>query len=193
MLLESSAAEVAAVENGELDMCFVNSGYGYVATQGGKCAIAFRPDELVGREFPCCRQSTNRTAFEEKRSALIKFEIANLRALYDIDSDHAGTIAKIVEYSGQPEEYIENITYGKGDYVAAMKFEMDPYTDDVKAFYGNMVDNGDIEDADKDLIDAHLDSSIYRAALAVLIERGEHTEFYEDLLKMCDKRNTLGV
>ena len=193
VLLESSAAEVAAVENGELDMCFVNSGYGYVATQGGKCAVAFRPNELVGREFPCCRQSTNRTAFEEKRSALIKFEIANLRALYDIENDHAGTIAKIVEYSGQPEEYIENITYGKGDYVAAMKFEMDPYTDDVKAFYGNMVDNGDIEDTDKDLIDAHLDATIYKAALDALIERGENKAFYEDLLKVYEKRNTLGA
>lgn len=193
VLLESSAAEEAAVENGELDMCFVNSGYGYVATQGGKCAVAFRPNELVGREFPCCRQSTNRTAFEEKRSALIKFEIANLRALYDIENDHAGTIAKIVEYSGQPEEYIENITYGKGDYVAAMKFEMDPYTDDVKAFYGNMVDNGDIEDTDKDLIDAHLDATIYKAALDALIERGENKAFYEDLLKVYEKRNTLGA
>lgn len=193
VLLESAAAEVAAVENGELDLCFVNSGYGYVATQGGKCAVAFRPNELVGREFPCCRQSTNRTAFEEKRSALIKFEIANLRALYDIENDHAGTIAKIVEYSGQPEEYIENITYGKGDYVAAMKFEMDPYTDDVKAFYGNMVDNGDIEDTDKDLIDAHLDATIYKAALDALIERGENKAFYEDLLKVYEKRNTLGA
>ena len=193
VLLESSAAEVAAVENGELDMCFVNSGYGYVAAQGGKCAVAFRPNELVGREFPCCRQSTNRTAFEEKRSALIKFEIANLRALYDIENDHAGTIAKIVEYSGQPEEHIENITYGKGDYVAAMKFEMDPYTDDVKAFYGNMVDNGDIEDTDKDLIDAHLDATIYKAALDALIERGENKAFYEDLLKVYEKRNTLGA
>lgn len=193
VLLESAAAEVAAVENGELDLCFVNSGYGYVATQGGKCAVAFRPNELVGREFPCCRQSTNRTAFEEKRSALIKFEIANLRALYDIENDHAGTIAKIVEYSGQPEEYIENITYGKGDYVAAMKFEMDPYTDDVKAFYGDMVDNGDIEDANKDLIDEHLDSTIYKAALDTLIERGENKGFYEDLLKVYEKRNTMGV
>lgn len=193
VLLESSAAEVAAVENGELDMCFVNSGYGYVAVSGGKCAIAFRPNELIGKEFPCCRQSTNRTAFEEKRSALIKFEIANLRALYDIENDHEGTIAIITEYSGQPEEYIENITYGKGDYVAAMTFEMDPYTDDVKAFYGDMVDNGDIEDADKDLIDAHLDSTIYKAALDELISRGENKEFYEKLLEVYNKRNTMGV
>lgn len=194
VLLESSAANVAAVENGEVDMCFVNSGYGYVAAvQGDKCAVAFRPNELIGKEFPCCRQSTNRTAFEEKRSALIKFEIANLRALYDIENDHEGTIAVITEYSGQPEEYIEGITYGKDDYVAAMKFEMDPYTDDVKAFYGDMVDNGDIENTDKDLIDAHLDSSIYKAALDVLIERGENKEFYENLLATYEKRNTMGV
>lgn len=193
VLLESSAAEVAAVENGEIDMCFVNSGYGYVAVSGGKCAVAFRPNELIGREFPCCRQSTNRTAFEEKRSALIKFEIANLRALYDIENDHEGTIDIITDYSGQERDYIENITYGTDGYVAAMKFEMDPYTDDVKAFYGNMVDNGDIEDDDKDLIDAHLDSTIYKAALDVLIERGENAEFYEELLEVYKKRNTMGV
>lgn len=193
ILLESSAAEVAAVENGEIDMCFVNSGYGYVATQGGKCAVAFRPNELVGSAFPCCRQSTNRTAFEEKRSALIKFEIANLRALYDIADDYDGVIADIVEYSGQPEEYIENITYGKDDYVAAMTFEMDPQTDAVKAFYGNMVDNGDIENTDKDLIDAHLDSSIYKAALDILIERGENKEFYEGLMEKYQAQNTLGI
>lgn len=193
ILLESSAAEVAAVENGEIDMCFVNSGYGYVATQGGKCAVAFRPNELTGKEFPCCRQTTNRKAFEEKRSALIKFEIANLRALYDIESDHAGTIATIVEYSGQPEEYIENITYGKGDYVAAMKFEMDPYTDDVKAFYGDMIDNGDIDDTNKELIVEHMDSTIYKAALDALIERGENKDFYEKLAAEYAKHNTLGI
>lgn len=193
ILLESSAAEVAAVENGEIDMCFVNSGYGYVATQGGKCAVAFRPNELTGKEFPCCRQTTNRRAFEEKRSALIKFEIANLRALYDIESDHEGTIATIVEYSGQPEEYIENITYGKGDYVAAMKFEMDPYTDDVKAFYGDMIDNGDIDDTNKELIVEHMDSTIYKAALDALIERGENKDFYEKLAADYEKHNTLGI
>lgn len=172
-------------------MCFVNSGYGYVATQGGKCAVAFRPNELTGKEFPCCRQTTNRKAFEEKRSALIKFEIANLRALYDIESDHTGTIATIVEYSGQPEEYIENITYGKGDYVAAMKFEMDPYTDDVKAFYGDMIDNGDIDDTNKELIVEHMDSTIYKAALDTLIERRrEQGLLREARCRVCEAQHT---
>jgi NitT/TauT family transport system substrate-binding protein len=192
VLLESSAAEVAAVENGEIDMCFVNSGYGYVAKQGGKCDIAFRPNELIGQEFPCCRQTTNRTAFENKRSALIKFEIANLRALYDIQNNQDETIQLIVDYSGQTEDYIQAITYGNSEYVAAMKFEMDPYTDDVKNFYADMVDNGDIEDTDKDLIDAHLDSSIYKAALDALLERGENKAFYEELEEEYVIHNTLG-
>lgn len=101
ILLESSAAEVAAVENGEIDMCFVNTATA-TSPRRAASAVAFRPNELTGKEFPCCRQTTNRKAFEEKRSALIKFEIANLRALYDIESDHTGTIATIVEYSGNP-------------------------------------------------------------------------------------------
>lgn len=193
VLLESMAAMVAAVENGEVDMCFVNSGYGYIAVKGGKCAIAFQPQDLIGHEFPCCRQSTNRKAFEQKKSQLVKFEIANLRAMYDIENDREGVIKDIMEYSGQDEDYVTAITYGTDDYVAAMQFEMDPRTSDVKAFYADMVDNGDIEDGDKELIVEHLDSSIYKTALDTLVERGENKDFYEDLLVKYEKNNTLGV
>ena len=193
ILLESMMAEVTAVENGEVDMCFVNSGQGYVAIQDGVTAVAFQPQELIGHEFPCCRQSTNRKAFEEKKSQLVKFEIANLRAMYDIANDHEGVIKDIMEYSGQPEDYVEAITYGNGDYVAAMQFEMDPRTSDVYAFYGDMVDNGDIENSDKDLILEHMDSTIYKTALDTLIERGENVDFYQGLMAKYEKNNTMGV
>ncbi len=193
VLLEGSAAEVAAVENGELDMCFVNSGYGYIAEQGGKCSVAFRPNELIGQEFPCCRQSTNRDAFENKRSQLIKFEIANLRAYVDIVNDHEQTIADLAAYSGQDEEYVENVVYGTDSYTAAMVFEMDPYTDAVKDFYADMIDNGDIEDDNKDLILEHMDSSIYKVALDTLIERGENLDIYNELLETYQSHNTLGI
>ena len=193
ILLESSAAEVAAVENGELDMCFVNSGYGYVAEQGGACAVAFHPNDMIGHEFPCCRQSTNRDAYENKKSQLVKFEIANLRAIYDLQNDREAAIPALMEYSGQPEDYVTAVIYGTDSYDAAMIFEMDPCTDSVKEFYGAMVDNGDIENPDKDLIDGHLDSSIYRTALQTLIDRGENAEFYQELLDVCNQKNTMGV
>ena len=193
VLLESGTAIMAAVENGEVDLGFWNSGGGYMAIKGGKCAVAFRPNELIGQEFPCCRQTTNRDAFENKRSALIKFEMANLRGLYDIDNDKEGTIKLLAEYSGQDAEYVENVIYGKDDYVAAMKYELDPYTNDVKTFYGNMVDNGDIENTDKELIVDHMDSTIYKAALDALIARGENTEYYQKLATEYASHNTLGV
>ena len=193
ILLEGAQAEVAAVENGEVDMCFVNSGYGYVATKGGKCAIAFQPQELIGHEFPCCRQTTNRAAFEDKKSQLLKFEIANIRAMYDIANDKEGVIKDIMAYSGQDEDYVTAITYGNGDYVAAMQFEMDPRTSDVYAFYGDMIANGDIEYDDQSLILEHMDSTIYKAALDTLIERGENVDFYKGLLAKYEKNNTMGV
>ena len=193
ILLEGSAAEVEAVKKGEVDMCFVNSGYGYTAIKDPAVAVAFRPNELMGHDFPCCRQTTNRTAFETKKSALVKFEIANLRALRDINEDKEGTIATIMNNSGQPEDYVEATMYSTDAYTAAMKFEMDPMTDDVKAFYEDMVDNGDLENADKSIILQHMDSSIYYNALQTLIERGEDKTFYEGLMTEYKAHNTLGL
>ena len=172
----------------------VESGKADVAlTKGGKCAIAFQPQELIGHEFPCCRQTTNRTAFEDKKSQLLKFEIANIRAMYDIANDKEGVIKDIMDYSGQDEDYVTAITYGNGDYVAAMQFEMDPRTSDVYAFYGDMIANGDIEYDDQSLILEHMDSTIYKAALDTLIERGENVDFYKGLLAKYEKNNTMGV
>ena len=193
ILLESSAAEVEAVKKGEVDMCFVNSGYGYTAIQDSAVAVAFRPNELMGHEFPCCRQTTNRNAFENKKSALLKFEIANLRGLCDINNDKEGSIATIMANSGQPKEYVEATMYSAGTYTAAMKFEMDPMTNDVKSFYEDMVDNGDLENTDKSLILSHMDSSIYYNALQTLISRGNNKEFYEGLMTEYKAHNTLGM
>ena len=193
ILLESQAAEIEAVKKGEVDMCFVNSGYGYVAIQDPAVAVAFRPNEIIGHDFPCCRQSTNRTAFETKKSALVKFEIANLRALCDIANDKEGSIKTICENSGQSAEYVEATMYSTSTYTAAMKFEMDPMTNDVKAFYEDMVDNGDFENTDKSVILNHMDSSIYYNALQTLISRGENKEFYENLMKEYQAHNTLGM
>lgn len=193
ILLESSAAEVEAVKKGAVDMCFVNSGYGFVASQDPAVVVAFRPNELIGHDFPCCRQSTNRTAFETKKSALVKFEIANLRALCDITKDKEGSIATICQNSGQSKEYVEATMYSTSTYTAAMKFEMDPMTNDVKAFYEDMVDNGDFDNTDKSVIMKHLDSSIYYNALQTLIARGENKDFYENLMKEYQSHNTLGL
>lgn len=190
--LESAQAEASAVEKGAVDMCFVNSGYGYVAQQTDKVVVAFRPGDIVP-DFPCCRQSTNRSAFEDKRSALIKFETANLAAYDILMNNHKKAIKDLVDYSGQPEAYVENVIYGTKDYTAAMVIELDPYTDATANFYGTMIDNGDIENQDKSVINSHLDSTIYKAALDEMISRGTNDELYQGLLDTYNSHNTMGV
>lgn len=195
--VEETATAMGAMEKGEYDIVFTNSGGGYQYTANNEnLTVAFQPQDIIGHEFPCCRQTTNRKNYEEKKSAFVKYEMANIRAMWDIEHDRENVIKDLVEFSGQPEEYVVAVMYGNDNYRAAMTYEMDPYTDDVKTFWGDMIDNGDItEITDKEHIVKHLDSSIYWNALTNLIERstGDEKAFYENLMKVYEKHNTLGV
>lgn len=177
--LESQAAIMEAVNKGEADLGFVNSGYGYVCKQSG-LEVAFCVGEWE-KDFPCCRQTTSRETFASKYEGLVDFETALLRAMYDIETDKAGTIDILAEYSGQDKVYVENVIYGTDDYVAAMKISLSPDTDAVADFYELMKANGDIDSEAPYEIKDHLDDTIYNSALERLIERGENTEFYEAL------------
>lgn len=177
--LESQAAIMEAVNKGEVDLGFVNSGYGYVCKQSG-LDVAFRVGEWK-KDFPCCRQTTSREAFDTKYEGLVNFETALLRAMYDIETDKERTIDILAEYSGQDEAYVENVIYGTDDYVAAMKISLSPDVDAVADFYELMKANGDIDSETTYEIRDHLDDTIYKAALERLIERGENAEYYEKL------------
>lgn len=177
--LESQAAIMEAVNKREVDLGFVNSGYGYVCKQSG-LEVAFRVGEWK-EDFPCCRQTTSRESFDSKYEGLVNFETALLRAMYYIETDKEGTIDILAEYSGQDESYVENVIYGTDDYVAAMKISLSPDVDAVADFYELMKANGDIDSETTYEIKEHLDDTIYNAALKRLIDRGENAEFYEKL------------
>ena len=179
--LESQAAIMEAVNKGEVDLGFVNSGYGYVCKQSG-LEVAFRVGEWK-EDFPCCRQTTSRESFDSKYDGLVNFETALLRAMYYIETDKEGTIDILSEYSGQDASYVENVIYGTDDYIAAMKISLSPDVDAVADFYELMKANGDIDSETTYEIKDHLDDTIYGSALVKLIDRGENTEFYETLKK----------
>ena len=191
--MESLSDAVAAVEKGEADMCFADDGQGYQLVQGGKLAVAFRPHELIGGDLPCCCQSTNRATFENKKSALVKFEMATIRAMNDIDNDREGAVRDIMAYSGMPEDSVTATVYGLNDYVSPLRFEVDPHTNDVLNFYDSMVDSGEMDNTDKGLIAAHLDSRIYKSALDALVARGDNADFYSSLLDAYEQNNEIGV
>ena len=47
-----------------------------------------------------------------KTDALVKFEIANLRAYEIFLNDHETAIRALADYSGQSAEYVEVVMYG---------------------------------------------------------------------------------
>lgn len=186
--LDSAASEVEAVRKGEVDLCFVNSGYGYVAQQNEEVAVAFQVGEYV-ENFPCCRMTTNRADMTEKPSALVKFMIANLRAYEVIQNDKETAIECLVNYSGQPEAYVENVIYGTDNYDPAMIVDLDPSTKAVADFYETMKLNGDIDAETAYDINDYMDTTVYENALLTMMDREPDNTLWSDLYSTFETKN----
>lgn len=186
--LDSMQSEVEAVAKGEADMCFVNSGFGFVAKQGGKVDVAFQVGDFV-ENFPCCRMTTSRNAVETKASALTKFMIGCLRGYAVIQNDKEQTIRCLANYSGQDAAYVENVIYGTDDYKAAMIIDLDPSTSAVADFYETMKLNGDIDANTAYDIHDYMNTDIYEAALNTLIERDPDSPLWTELKSAFQEKN----
>lgn len=181
---------IQAVLKGEVDCGFLNSGLGYVAQKQG-LTTSMQVGSL-SPDFPCCRQTTSMKNIQEKKSALAKLMIAELRGLQLIKTNKEKAIADISAYTGQPAEYVENVIYGTASYKTPMIIEMDPYTDAVCEFYGTMKATGNIDANTPYKMEDHVDSTIYKFALDTMIARGEDSKFYNELLASYEQHNTIG-
>lgn len=186
--MDSMASIAQAVQKGEADIGFVNSGYGYVATHGTGLAVGFQVGDYV-QNFPCCRETTSRAALEEKHDGFVRFMIANLRGYETIMTDKETTIKALAEYSGQSEEYVENVIYGTDEYDAAMIISLDPCKNSVVDFYKTMIANGDIDAATAYKMDDHVDTEIYETALDILLERNPGNAMWTDLMTQFKANN----
>ena len=80
--LDNFQSGIEAVKKGNADLAIVNSGFGYNAEQQG-LVIPFRVADYFPRNV-CCRQTTNRTVFEENvnRSFVYKLRISGHMLLH---------------------------------------------------------------------------------------------------------------
>ena len=185
--LDSQASITEAVKKGEVDLGFVNSGFGYVAESSG-LKVAFHAGDYV-EGFPCCRQSTSGKALEEKKDALVKFETAVLRAFEIYKTDPAKAIEVLSAYSGQDEAYVEAVMYGTDTYRNAMIVSLNPDKKKVLEFYETMKQNGDIDpETPVDMAD-HVDTSVYEAALRGLMDREPGKALWQDLMTEFEETN----
>lgn len=185
--LDSQASILEAVQKGEVDLGFVNSGYGYIAQQSG-AAVAFDVSEFE-QGYPCCRQTTSRNCINTKRDALEKYMVANLRAYEIYQNDPDTAIAALMEYSGQEEAYVRAVMYGAEDYQNAMIVSLDPNKNKVSEFYEVMKGNGDIDAATTYDVNDNIDTSIYEDALNELADRDASDIIVQDLQKEFQENN----
>lgn len=185
--LDSQQSIVEAVKKGEVNLGIVNTGFGYVAKQGG-LNVAFQVGEFEA-DFPCCRQTASRTAVTEKRDALVRLEKALLKAYAVYLNEQDTAIELLAKYSGQEESYVKAVMYGTDDYDNAMIVSLDPNKKKVSDFYEVMKANGDIANDTEYDINDYIDTSIYQDALQLLIDAGEDKELYEQLMKEFLKNN----
>ncbi|UWG97610.1 MAG: ABC transporter substrate-binding protein [Candidatus Dehalobacter alkaniphilus] len=178
--LDSMQSIAEAIKKGEVDLGFVNSGYGYIAKKSG-LAVAFQTAEF-SPDFPCCRQTTNSKVLAEKRDALVKFMIANLRGYQTLMTDKEASIAALAKYSGQDAAYVENVIYGTDTYDAAMKISLDPNKNRVCEFYEIMKANGDIAANTQYMMEDHLDTTVYQDALNEMIKRDPNNTLFTGLM-----------
>lgn len=166
---------IEAVKKGTADVGFVNSGFGLIAKQQG-LSVVLQIGDLMP-DAVCCRQTTSQKVIDSNRDALVKFEIANLRAYLLSQDDHDTAIEKLTAYSGQDEEYVDYCLYGD-----AMKITLDPAKNKIEAFYGVMQNNGDIPEDSKWDADKNVDTSIYKEALDELMKREPDNQILKNLL-----------
>ncbi len=185
--LDSQASILEAVQKGEVDVGFVNSGYGYIAEQSG-AKVAFDVGEYE-EGFPCCRQTTSRNCINTKREALKKYEIANLRAYEIYENDPDTAIKALMDYSGQDEAYVKAVMYGTDDYKKAMVISLDPNKKRVSDFYDVMKANGDIDAYTTYDINNNIDVTIYQDALKELMERDGSDTILQTLYKEFEQNN----
>ena len=180
LYLDSMQSIAEAVKKGEVDLGFINSGYGYIAQKSG-LAVAFQPAEF-SPDFPCCRQTTSRKALMEKHDALVKFMTANLRGYQTLMTDKETSVGVLANYSGQDAAYVENVIYGTAAYDAAMKISMDPNKNRVCEFYEIMKANGDIDANTKYAMEDHVDITVYESALNEMIKRDPNNTMFTQLM-----------
>lgn len=165
---------IEAVQKGTAQAGFVNSGFGLIAQQQGLTTAFAIGDVMPGAV--CCRQTTSRKVIGEKRDALVKFQTANLRAYLLAMEDPETAVKKLMDFSGQTQEYVEYCLYG-----GAMKITLDPAKNKVESFYEVMKNNGDIPEDSKWNADENVDTTIYKEALDEMIKRNPDSQVLKDL------------
>jgi NitT/TauT family transport system substrate-binding protein len=132
--------------------------------------------------YVCCRQTATTTALNAKRDSFVKILVANIRAYKFYKENVDKTVDILSEYSGQSRDYIHQLAY-----VTNANFTVDPNRNGVIKFYNLLKEFNYIKSDVK--IEDHIDTSLYRDALKIILEREPNNPIYKQLWTDYEKNN----
>lgn len=170
---------VEGCTKGEYDYCITNSCLGYYAEDFG-AALVGSVKQFV-ETYPCCRQTCSQAAYETKRDALVRFEIATLRGYaYSLENEEE-TLDILEAYSGEDRDFLRAQVYGTEDYSPVMRLSLDPDKDGCVAFYQAMANIGEISDTVEVNWSDYVVTDVYGGALEALLEREPDNALWQSL------------
>lgn len=174
---------IEAVVKGEAEVGFTNSEACHKYLDLG-IEIVYEVGDLVP-DYVCCRQLSSKEKVEAKRDAFVKKAVAEIRAYeyYSKEENHDECVKILAKQSGQDEEYVRAYIYEN------TKYTLDPNINGLQDLFdtlllGNYIENVTVTDISKSV-----DTSIYKEALDILIEREPENEFYQTLKTQFEKNN----
>ncbi len=172
--IDSQVNVAEAVRKGEADLGFLPAEF---ATKYKDLGIetVYEVGELEPL-YVCCRQVTSRKVLQEKKEELVRFTVANLRALeyYSDEANHPDVVKALADYSDQTEDYVNTYLFKNRTIMT-----LDPNKPGVVSYYNSLVDAGYF--TGKVDIENHVDTAIYQEALDRILARDSGNIFFKNL------------
>lgn len=186
--VDNATTALEGLRSGQCDLFIANNAQGYTySTSMDDIKVAGIPADVTG-DYPCCRQNCSENAYHNKFLSLVDFEIALIRGYDYYLNNKEDVIKRLVEYSAQPEDYVEAAMYGTDSYRNVMNLSPDPHTREIVKFYEAMQNIGEIEKSDYDM-NEYATSAVYKKALDTLVEREPDNATYKKLAEDFSKYN----
>lgn len=168
-----------AIQNDTIDATSVYSPYASLAEGEGYSIVYRCSEEEALANQPCCRQVASTEALDQYPNSYNAFERALIKAYKFSQENEEKTIKDVKVYIDIDEDYIRTEVYG-----GYGKSVPDPDKKGTVALKDAIVELGYADDYD---IDSLYNTSIYKNALASLIEENVNDSVYQELQEHFDQ------
>lgn len=181
---------IAAVSKGAVDIAFVSASYVESAISQG--VVYLFPEVDLQKDYICCRQVANGTAFTKNKEAFKRLLKGEIRAYKIYLEDEKEAVDSIVRATHQDEDFVRRTYYSPetsqgarynpdpnfngvvGDYQILLDWDYVPHGIELHEFYNISV----YADALKEVIDEFPDEQFYKDMWAYFLENNnKHPEF----------------